>query len=419
MGSRVLRRPVILIAVLAFASLAGGWLAIPRDVERIEMLARDGKLNEAVELADEALEAGSRDERLVELIFSLNNRVGRIDRATEAMDMLLERAPQDVDLWRRAVNFFALEQNLERKIEASTTLARLSLEPRDIASAAGLLSLHSRFEEEVTILRDHSQYLTPDLGVRLAAREAALGNTQAAADAAMLVLGQEAFNPRSAPFLTEILLAADQPDAVDTLINVVAMSEDMTAEVTEEMVIVLAASDEVAAATKLAAAVPQNASVRPHLVWQLALAGRLDVVASIIAEPTEGFASRAMAREFVDAAIAGGQGSQALAIAADMLSLARHDHEVVAGLALTARLYEQVGYQSIAPLRGLVGAHTQAAIAHEPVLLASILADEGDIFGAARVLSQSDPQNAMPADVAARLLLQQRLSSPAPRGAQR
>ncbi|MEM1285160.1 MAG: hypothetical protein AAGH43_07205 [Pseudomonadota bacterium] len=413
-----LRRPGLLIGMLAIASLAGGFLAIPQDVERIEMLARDGNLIEAVELADEGFASGSRDPRLVELVFSLNNQAGRVEPATIALDELLERSPEDLDLWRRALNFFTLQQNLERKIEASVKVAQLSQEPRDIAAAASLLSLHGRFEEEIGLLRDQADHLSTALGVRLASREVALGNTDAAAEAAMEVLEQEQFDPRSAPVLAEVLLLANETEKIETLADVLSNSENVTAYIIEETVVVLAMANEVDAAAKLASAAAPASGVRPQLIWQLAEAGRLDVAANVLSALPADATSRALARAFVDASIAGGQGARALATASGWLSTTQSEQNVLTGLALTARLYEQFGYETIAPLRGLIGVHADAASIHEPVLLASILADEGNPLGAARVLSQSDPDGSLATDAAARLLLQGRLAAP-PTGEQR
>lgn len=356
--------PVLLTAALALAGTATAVMLMPGGTERIAMLSRDGRLEQAAEFGNRIQDEARSDPYLLASLFDLNSYAGDSGRAREAIDEYLAIRPDDVEMLRQAVDFFREHQDFDAYLEYLERLVALASRPDDIATLSALYRTHGRYEDEKRVLLAHrAGKLTPDKTERLARLLVRDGEF---ADAAVLLesVSERGQNQRAVrPLLFEALMrSGEAARAAELATGWAVRGLEPTSQAA--MVLHLARAGMPDEARLLASTFPRGARFDPApLAWALGEERRFDLVKPALNHWMDGADAATLARVatiYVDAAMASGALADMMADIRDGLT----DPSGVrtgAAVAVLAEAFNRWGYQGVAPLRHLLTGELLAA----------------------------------------------------------
>jgi tetratricopeptide (TPR) repeat protein len=386
-------------ALLCAAGLAAGWLSVPGEPERLAMLVRDGRYQEALARL-EALDADVAEEpALLYEAFALNDRFGHPQRAEAALLSYLERRPDDVDTHRRAVAFLHARNRHEAMIAVLERLAALAPDLATLDRLTRLYRLDGRIADELRLLRARARIpgrarggLAWDDEMRLGQllAERGEGDEAIAAFVRAQSAAPGAAEPRRALFIA-LVAASRFGEAAEKAKEWLAQPGSARWELgyyATALIRAGAAAPQVLGLAPVGG--PDGDRVLADLVFAFTSEGRSDLVRAAIRswlEAADGLGPAEMDRHLravVELAVGRG-------LARDVyvhLAAAVHDEGGPAELAsLAAAVHEHFGYAGIAPVRHLLG---YDALSARPLLGAALSAEEGNLIATRHFLLAVD-----------------------------
>ncbi len=106
------------MGVLFIGALGIGYRLLPGQVQRVAMLERDGQSQQAKSVLEKSVQAGDRSFRTLYQLQGLYEHFGQLDKAAELLQTLIERAPRDPNVQRRAISFYKMTQDEPAYIRA-------------------------------------------------------------------------------------------------------------------------------------------------------------------------------------------------------------------------------------------------------------------------------------------------------------
>ncbi|MFN3686651.1 hypothetical protein [Salinarimonas sp.] len=394
-------RPALLSAALfCSAGLLAGFLAVPGEPERLAMLVRDGRYEEALDrLAALPPHLASRPEILYEA-FALNARFGDPDAADVALVAYLARRPDDVAAHRVAADFFRARNRPDALVAALERLATIAPERDELDRLTRLHRLEGRAEDELRVLLARTRLGPPERGGLAAQDELRLGRLLAAKgerDPAAAALARAhgaapADREIRTAFFAALLATGRFGEAAARAGGWIAEPEAQTWDTDHFATRLVRAG---ASADEILALVPVAGDARAWrrlgaLAFTLAREGRDDLLRRAVVSWLglgEGLAPAERERH-LDAVVgvALDHGLAATVFARFGAVLREEGGRAELG-ALAGALYDRLGYAGIAPVRHLLD---QEAMADNPLLMAGIFHREGNRRAARHFLESAD-----------------------------
>ena len=387
-----MRLPVVALLISATA-ICVGFLVIPRPLEQITMLVRDGLFEEAVAKADAF--SGSDDVRPAVLMqaFLLNERYGDRRRARTVLRAYLELRPTDVAAWRLAVRAYENSQQLDSMLKALERVVTLTGDPKATDKLVRLYRLYGRFEDELRVLVALG---TQSLGQEHLARLAELLLGRGQVQEATTILRQvddraklEAQNVRLLLFHA-LLRQRHVDEAARRAGRWLGRKPDAYLHAVFVRYLLRAGAD--AAAIRLASHAQGMAdpAVLSSLVYMLSSEDRHDILHRLISpwlsladRMTEEVLNRHL-RNVVNVALEFGMEREVFLHL--FRTLVRDDRPLVQASLIDA-VYDNLGYAAIVPFRAGI---TAAMLAARPLLGARLLLVEGNRPAARHFLLQAE-----------------------------
>ena len=108
----------VVMGILFIGALGIGYRLLPGQVQRVAMLERDGQSEQAKAVLEKSVQSGDRSFRTLYQLQGLYEHFGQLDKAADLLQMLIERAPRDPNVQRRAVSFYKMTQDEPAYIRA-------------------------------------------------------------------------------------------------------------------------------------------------------------------------------------------------------------------------------------------------------------------------------------------------------------
>jgi tetratricopeptide (TPR) repeat protein len=389
-----------LVALLMSATAIGvGFLVIPRPLEQITMLVRDGLFEEAVGKANAFAGAGDVRPEVLMQVFLLNERYGDRRRARAALRAYLELRPTDVAAWGLAVRAYENSQQLDSMLKALERVVALTDDPEATDRLVRLYRLHGRFEDELRVLIERE----PDsLGQEHLARLAALllgrGQVQEATTILRKVDDRAKLEGESVRLLLfdALLRQHNVDEAARRAGRWLVRDPDAYSHAVFVQYLLRAGADD--AAIRLAAHAEGMAdpAALSSLVYMLSGEGRHDILHRLIS-PWLGLADRMTEevlnrhlRDVVNIALQFGMERE---LFAHLFHALDRGDRPLAQASLVDAVYDRLGYAAIAPFRAGITADVLAA---RPVLGARLLLVEGNRPAARHFLLHAELRSLAP-----------------------
>lgn len=381
-------------AMACFAAAAPlGYLLVPGPLEQVTMLMRDGRYERAVALANDFVRQGERRSGLLLQTFLLNERFGDPEEAVRVLKLYIEKNPDNLAAWRKAAATFSGSGDIASLTLALENIVRLSGDADATAHLAHLYRLHSRFEDELRILRGARPGIlsVPDR-VRLASLHlgrAELKQAVAVLDTVDAEEGGAEANARIMLF-TALIELGDPDAAARRAIGWLDADPNWRFQELYVGYLLRAGADRAAVDVATPASTIGNPDSIARLAELLLQERRLDLVAETI--------SRALdhAQElspwqvdwYLERVI---ETARYKGLAGEVLEQLRvalsEDRSPSLQAAFVQAVYNQYGYRALAPYRSLLGAEI---FRERPVLAARLLVQEGNDMAARHFLLAAD-----------------------------
>ena len=169
-------RPAILSAGLfCVAGLVAGWLSVPGEPERLAMLVRDQRFQEALERLDGLDPAVAAHPALLYEAFALNGRFGDPAVAEAALMAYLAKRPDDVATHRRAVAFLLARDNEAGVLAVLEHLAAVAPDAGTLDALTRRHRMAGRTSDELRVLLARTHFATVEVGGLAPGDEVRLG----------------------------------------------------------------------------------------------------------------------------------------------------------------------------------------------------------------------------------------------------
>jgi tetratricopeptide (TPR) repeat protein len=385
--------PVVASFICAVSAAIIGYVMIPGESEKIAMLVRDGHAELALQRANELVAGGDREPTLLLQAFMLNERAGEYGRAVEMLDAYMEQRPDDAAAWRKAAEAFDESGQSELLRNALENVVRLTRDPAAAGKLSAIYRLRGDEENELRVLSVPEVAGLADVdAVRFAQLLVARGRTAEAISALEPIDEKSSGLPDEAriQLFTALIDQRDYKEAAD---RALAWQKDKKGAALQDVFVgylLRAGADEQAlrlATTQSVVTDPKSMTHAAQLFFQ---EGRYDIVDEVV-RGWLAYASKLPAEkldayfaEVVNVARASGTGNKLFEEL--FQTLAQHSSPEVEASFIQA-MYDQMGYQGIAPFRYTIGPSVLLA---RPVFAARLLTVERNALAARRLLMTVD-----------------------------
>lgn len=204
----------VLLAALFVAAIAIGYAILPGERERIAMLERDGKSQEALAILERRFAGGDRSRSTVNQLQQLYLHFGDLARSREMLELIAASRPRDADVQRRLAGFYKQIQDDDAYVKALRARIDLRYTAAACTELAALLRQKGDWTGETTALLSCRQkgYRQNEDMVRLATLLAARSEVALASQLLKSVDDVRRLRAdRDRQLLFALLLESDQP----------------------------------------------------------------------------------------------------------------------------------------------------------------------------------------------------------------
>lgn len=171
------------LAVLSIGALTAAVNLVPGDFERLAMLERDGRHEQALVELEALYASGRRDPQLVLRLYNLNIRFGRVDEAQAVLEEYGRLRPNDIEAQIGLIRFYQSNQLEGHYVRALRSLQERTRSRELLVELLGFFRMTGRFREEEELLEStaRANRAGPSELERLGLLAAARGDLQRAA----------------------------------------------------------------------------------------------------------------------------------------------------------------------------------------------------------------------------------------------
>ena len=142
----------LFLAVVALGALIAAVKLAPGDLERLAMLERDGRHEQAMDELQQLYAEGNRGPQLMLRLFNLKIRFGRVDDARQILEEYARLRPNDIEAHIGLIRFYQTNQLEEPYATALRALYERTRSRELLGELLGFYRINGRFRDEEDVL---------------------------------------------------------------------------------------------------------------------------------------------------------------------------------------------------------------------------------------------------------------------------
>jgi tetratricopeptide (TPR) repeat protein len=142
----------LFLAIIALGALAAAVKLAPGDLERLAMLERDGRYEQAMGELQQLYADGQRGPQLMLRLFNLKVRFGQVDEAREILEAYAKLRPSDTEAQIGLIRFYQTNLLEEPYVAALRSLQERTRTRELLAELLGFYRMNGRFRDEEDLL---------------------------------------------------------------------------------------------------------------------------------------------------------------------------------------------------------------------------------------------------------------------------